>query len=112
MQPTFDLIQTLGLDQKLIPYVMENDKHNLQFFNGIRLKQSEATGTDPFHTGVPGLTNTASNMVDAQLGHFKKALVDNFDAGWDELKKEDDYSTRTYMKLKGTKDVKYSEEVI
>jgi hypothetical protein len=105
MHRTFDLFERLKFDDKtLIPYIMTTG-NDITLFNGYF-----GTGTptgDPFHVSVSEggtvpdsfVQQGYSNLVDAKLKKFRKALVHNFDDGWKQLMEYDGYSMRTYMSL-------------
>jgi hypothetical protein len=86
MKRTFDLIKHVGLEDKLIDYVLDANE-NLSFFNGMCFTQAELDhmGPDPFQTKVPDITGTASAMADEQLGPFMRALKRDFKKGWKQL---------------------------
>jgi hypothetical protein len=103
MKRTLELITLLGLDSKRIEYNLDKPE-NLNLFNGICYSEAELAGmtgnNDPFKTGVPGLTASASAMAKEKLGPFLDALKTNFVGNWPGiLKSHDKYSTRTYMTL-------------
>lgn len=106
MKPVMDLFDELGLQKAKIPYIMTTD-NNINLFNS-RLQtnaqvqaKAQAGKFDPFRTRVRGLTGTVTDMVNDQIDHFRKALVADFDQGWDELMKFDAWSTRGFMTIAG-----------
>lgn len=117
MKPVMDLFDELGLQKAKIPYIMTTD-NNINLFNS-RLQtnaqvqaKAQAGKFDPFRTRVRGLTGTVTDMVNDQIDHFRKALVADFDQGWDELMKFDAWSTRGFMTIAGAPGVgTYSDRV-
>jgi hypothetical protein len=100
MTRTFGLFDYLNINaatKTLIPYVMSLGQ-NLNFFNGTVLTNNQVNngGPDPFHVG---LTQTYSDLIDAKIGQMKAQIANNFQQGWNELLKYDQYSTRGYMGL-------------
>ena len=117
MKPVMNLFRELGLHDAKIPYIMTTE-HNVRYFNSQKRtnleidKMAEGGLFDPFRTSVQGLTGTVSHMVNKQIEHFRKKLLENFDEGWRELMTYDAWSTRGFMTLQGAPGVgKYSSEV-
>ncbi|KAH8096667.1 hypothetical protein BXZ70DRAFT_895787 [Cristinia sonorae] len=118
MQPVMRLFRELKLENVMIPYIPTIDD-NINFFNNnIKTNTQVAAAADmgefdPFRTWTRGLTGTAKDMYYAQIGPFRKALVENFEKGWRMLMKYDAYSTRGFMTIKGSDGVgTYSTKVV
>lgn len=120
--PTFhetgiDLFNELGLQKVKIPYIMTTDD-NINLFNSKILSNAQvrahaqAGNFDPFSTYVKGLAGTVNSMVNYQIDQFRKALVADFDQGWEELMKFDARPTRGHTTTHGApKTGIYSDQV-
>ncbi|CAG8667274.1 10294_t:CDS:2, partial [Acaulospora colombiana] len=88
----------------LISYVMSLPQ-NLNLYNEILLTNDQVSsgGPDPFKVG---LEQSYSDLINAKIGPMKAAIAKNFQEGWKELLKLDQYSTRAYM---GLVDPKYPQ---
>lgn len=108
---TFELFKELGLESKLIKYVMGRDD-NIRYYNGIKTTAAVAsTAGDHFKDEIVPKEYLNKEYVDlrgktvygvnactaAAYDPFRKALIDNFDKGWEELMKYDWASTRSYL---------------
>ena len=101
-QRTFDLFRHLGLakPKKLIKYIMDNDEHDILYFNGVRMTVDQynvSKALDPFATRSGINPKEAEARFNAAIYPFKKELRDNFEKGWEMLMKEDRHSMRTYL---------------
>lgn len=115
-QPVMDLFDEIGLKKQKIPYVMSIPA-NLNLFNSVvrtnaQIEAQASSGDfDPFFTRVKKLTAGVDDMVNDQVDRFRKALVDDFDKGWELLMQYDMWSTRGYMTIQGDpKPGKYSDQ--
>ncbi len=103
MKRVFELITYIGLDSKLLQYVMSRG-NNLNNFNGKTLTNDQVDAAnksgdmDPFGTKVPGLDGSIDEMTGKAFDPFKTALKTNFLDGWQKLMGVDEWSTRDYMR--------------
>ncbi|KIK52442.1 hypothetical protein GYMLUDRAFT_180149 [Collybiopsis luxurians FD-317 M1] len=112
---TFELFKELNLADKLIPYVFSRD-NAIMYFNGIKSTAAVArTQGDHFNDETVSssfsptylnksyvdLTGNTIYGVDACIYEaydpFRKALVEDFDQGWEKLMEFDRDSTRAYL---------------
>ncbi|KAI1501590.1 hypothetical protein F5X99DRAFT_382386 [Biscogniauxia marginata] len=101
MKRTFELFQLTGMP--LIPYYLSGPNtpslFNDRFFTD---------GPDPYHVSVKNKGSVPDDVVDnvsrilqEAFGPYKKKLAENFDEGFKELMKVDDFSTREFLKRGG-----------
>ncbi|KAF9057128.1 hypothetical protein BJ165DRAFT_9229 [Panaeolus papilionaceus] len=109
---TFDLFKELELGTKLIDYTFSNPE-NIRYFNGVKISAATSnTPGDHFHDQptVPDQYINAQTVdlrgdtvygvnacTSMAFDGFRKALLDNFETGWEGLMKYDWASTRTYL---------------
>jgi monoamine oxidase len=112
-KPVFDLIDYLnkvvGGQYRIetIPYVLYDDDGDLVYVNGRRGPDGEPmtvnyANQNPDELGfskeVTG-GKTAAELLEGVIGKFLKKLEENFDEGFAEIVKYDDYSFRSYLAL-------------
>ena len=102
MDRTFDLFEKTQVSQ--MPYYLDGENCP-QLFNS---KLFEAGVTDPYGVSkkkgglVPDdVVDNVGQILDDAFGQYKKKLKENFDEGFKELMKVDDFSTREYLKRGG-----------
>ncbi|KAF8810968.1 FAD/NAD(P)-binding domain-containing protein [Phlegmacium glaucopus] len=118
---TFELFEELDLSSKMMKYVFSNDE-NIRYYNGIKTTVVVAnTAGDHFNDEVPEeylnkeYIDLRGNKVfgvnactAAAYDPFRKALIEDFHKGWEELMKYDWASTRSYL----TQEKKYPFSVV
>ncbi|KAI1446140.1 hypothetical protein F5Y02DRAFT_91130 [Annulohypoxylon stygium] len=102
MKRTFDLFELTKMP--LIPYYLSDPK-TLDLFND---HFSDESTSDPYHVSIKNggsvhddVVDNVNKIIDGVFGPYKKKLAANFDEGFDELMKVDDYSTREFLKRGG-----------
>jgi monoamine oxidase len=109
MQPTFDMVNYVGIQDKLIPYyLLSRDGNNISYYNGYRVVMPAIPPiqtTDIFHVGVSSggtvpddIAKQNSNIImGLVLAPFGLAFAEDFQTGWDALKLFDTLSARAYL---------------
>jgi len=107
MQRVGQLFTYLGMHNQLIPYYYASNKQpGFQYFNGVRARIGEGSGFDAPALGVNSsyVDVGVAKIVDDAVGPFARALFDDLQnhttTGWDEMMKNDAYSTRAYFSFK------------
>jgi hypothetical protein len=119
----FDLIDKLGMNEKLLPVDMKHE-NNIFHFNGVRLKRKDirppSDGVDQFRVGIGSVPDgyIAKNYLDQgyeklyndAIEPLRKLFVDHetFSDALKALMEKDHYSVRSYM----TRELKYPPGVI
>ncbi|KAI0894616.1 FAD/NAD(P)-binding domain-containing protein [Annulohypoxylon nitens] len=102
MKRTFDLFKLT--DMPLIPYYL-NGPRTLDLFND---HFSDESSSDPYHVSITNggsvkddVVDNVGEIINGVFGPYKEKLAEDFDTGFDELKKVDDCSTREFLKRGG-----------
>lgn len=111
-KPVFDLIDYLNEQVaaehriETIPYVLQDDAGNLVYVNGTRMPDGgimtvqyadSHPGALGFPLPPPDAGKTAQSLLHEAIGPFLEKLQENFEAGFKEIVKYDDFSMRTYL---------------
>ncbi|KAF4611779.1 hypothetical protein D9613_003929 [Agrocybe pediades] len=107
MQRVGQLFNYLGMQEKLIPYYYASAKEpGFQYFNGIRQRIGEGSDFNAPALGIdaPYIKAGPSKIIDDVVGPFAQKLFydlqNHTTTGWDEMMRNDTYSTRAYMSFK------------
>jgi len=107
MQRVGQLFTYLGMHKQLVPYYYQSNKQpGFQYFNGIRsrLGQGNSFGASALGVNSSYVDVGVANIVGDATGPFATALFndlqDHTTTGWDEMMRNDAYSTRSYFSFK------------
>jgi len=108
MQRVGQLFTYLGMRKQLVPYYYSSNKRpGFQYFNGIRSRIGE--GSPNFDAPALGIDSAlinigVTNIVNDAVVPFARALFEDLQnhttTGWDDMMKNDAYSTRSYFSFK------------
>jgi monoamine oxidase len=103
MKRVFDLFRRTKMP--LLKYCLQGGDECPKLFNDSRHVSSRR---DPYNVGVAGGGTVADDVVDdvngaldEAFGPYKRALAEDFEAGFDKLMAVDDFSTREYLRRGG-----------
>ncbi|KAI0447287.1 hypothetical protein F4803DRAFT_364707 [Xylaria telfairii] len=101
MDRTFDLFTRTKMP--LIPYYLSSDR-TVDLYNDY----FHQDGPDPYHVSIKNggsvpddVVDNVGKILDEAFGPYKKELAANFEKGFIELMKVDDFSTREFLKRGG-----------
>nr|QAA96039.1 L-amino acid oxidase 4 [synthetic construct] len=107
MQRVGQLFTYLGMHKQLIPYYFKSNKSpGFQYFNGVRARIGEGSSFDAPALGINSslIDIGVTKIVNDAVGPFAQALFDDLQkhttTGWDDMMKNDAYSTRSYFSFK------------